>query len=134
MLKETTIKDVKQYLQQCQFRELCDKYFHPKFNWVIRGTSQLSGRYHNLEDFFAQVIGRLNARLQSGWKMHIIDAYVSNNTLIVEMKGEIKTIIDTDYNNEYCWIFKFDDDNKVIELIAYYDSLLVDKTLAIELL
>lgn len=132
MIEQNSIETILNLLKTCQFRQLCEDYFHPNFNWVIRGTSRLSGRYHNLEQFFDNVIGQLNARLKDGWKMHIIDTYVTDNTLIVEMKGEVKTIVDTDYNNEYCWIFKFDEQGKVVELIAYYDSLLVDKTLAID--
>jgi ketosteroid isomerase-like protein len=54
--------------------------------------------------------------------------YIDKDIMITEMRGEVKTRKGGDYNNDYCWIFHFKDD-KVIKLTAYYDSLLVNKTL-----
>ncbi len=115
-------------LKQCKFRELCDKYCDDQFLWTIKGSSVLSGIYNDKEEFFKKVIDRLNKQLLPGWKMHILDSYLDNDTLIVEMKGEVKAKSGKDYNNEYCWIFKFAD-NKIISITAYYDSLLVNQTL-----
>jgi len=120
--------DIIDMLKQCQFRKLCDTYFGDNFLWTIKGTSVLSGTYKDKEIFFDQVINRLNALLLPGWTMHILDSYVDNHTFIVEMKGEVKAKNGEDYNNEYCWIFKFRD-NKIMSVTAYYDSLLVNKTL-----
>ena len=116
-------------LKNCEIRKLCDTYFDDNFLWTIKGTSILSGTYNNKEEFFEKVINRLNKLLSSGWRMHILNSYTDNNTLIIEMRGEVKTKNGADYNNEYCWIFKFNDKNKVANLTAYYDSLLVNKTL-----
>jgi len=115
-------------LQRCEFRKLCDDYFSDEFLWTIKGTSILSGTYTNKEIFFATVIERLNKVLLPGWKMHILHHYVDQDTLIVEMRGEVKAKNGQDYNNDYCWIFKFKL-NKIVRLTAYYDSLLVNKTL-----
>ena len=133
MILETTVTEVRSFLQNCKFRELCDRYFSPNFWWIIRGTSKLSGEYRDKEEFFSQVINPLNRLISPGWKMHLLEVYKDepNNVLIVEMKGEARTIWGGSYNNEYCWIFQFDKTGtQVIKLTAYYDSLLVNETLA----
>ena len=128
MIDNQTQKHILDLLQQCEFRKLCDTYFADNFLWTIKGTSILSGEYHGGEEFFEKVINRLNKVILPGWKIHILSSYVDNDTFIIEMRGEMKAKNGEDYNNEYCWIFKFAD-NKVISITAYYDSLLVNKTL-----
>lgn len=129
MLNETTTKAIVTLLQNCEFRKLCDIYCTDRFNWTIKGSSIISGTYTNKEEFFAKVIDRLNNVLLPGWRMHILDTYVADDTLIIEMRGEVKTKSGGDYNNEYCWIFKFNSAAKITSITAYYDSLLVNKTL-----
>lgn len=128
MINESIKNDIITLLEECQFRELCDKYFSSKFHWVIKGTSILSGDYTDKDAFFENVIGRLSACLEDGWEMHILATYNTDNAVIVEMRGEVKTKTGEDYNNEYCWIFHFEND-KVVKLTAYYDSLLLNQTL-----
>lgn len=123
-----TTQEIIHLLEKCEFKKLCDTYFADDFLWIIKGTSVLSGTYQDKNIFFEKVLDRLNRLLQSGWKMHILDTYVDHDALIVEMHGEVKAKNGQDYNNDYCWIFKFNN-NKVIKLTAYYDSLLVNKTL-----
>ena len=132
MLSKKIQDDIVTSLKECQFRALCDKYFHSDFLWVIKGTSEFSGEYRDKEDFFSRVIDRLNSLIAPGWKMHILTTYYDHKkrVLIVEFKGEAKTIMGGSYNNEYCWIFEFDPSfSKVIKLTAYYDGLLVNNTL-----
>ncbi len=131
-INNDTRKQILNFLKNCDFSGLVNTYFAENFLWIIKGTSVLSGTYTDKDIFLTQVIGRLSSKLQSGWKMHILDTYVDNNAFIIEMRGEVKTKNGQDYNNDYCWIFKFDANNKIIKLTAYYDSLLVNKTLSDE--
>ncbi|HVV68634.1 MAG TPA: hypothetical protein VHE99_06345 [Gammaproteobacteria bacterium] len=85
------------YLQQCRFRALCDDFL-----WTIKGSSILSGTYYNKEEFFSKVIDRLSNVLLPGWKMHVLGTYLTDNTFIVEMRGEVTAKNGKDYNNEYC--------------------------------
>jgi len=118
-----------QYLKNCQFRQFCDDYFAEEFSWTICGTSLLSGHYNDKEDFFSKVINRLNNHILPGWTMDIKANYTVNNVFIIEMVGSARTKSEKDYNNEYCWILKFNDNSKITNLTAYYDSLLVNKIL-----
>lgn len=130
MIEKVIIDDILSLLEDCQFQTLLDRYFSEKFHWIIKGTSVLSGEYHDKAVFLKDVIQRLSDQLQDNWKMHILGVFPSDNVLVVEMRGEVKTKLGGDYNNEYCWIFHFED-HKVVKLVAYYDSLLVDKTLGV---
>ena len=129
-INNETQEQIITFLKNCDFRSLVDIYFADDFLWIIKGSSILSGTYTNKDIFYAQVIKRLSNVLQADWRMHILEIYVAGNTLIVEMRGEVKAKNGQDYNNEYCWIFKFNDNNKIVSITAYYDSLLVNKTLA----
>ncbi len=120
--------DIVSLLKNCEFRKFCDCYFADNFLWVIKGTSVLSGTYTDKETFFDKGINRLSAALLSDWKMYILNSYTDGNAFIVEMRGEVKTKVGDNYNNEYCWIMHFEN-KKIVKLTAYYDSLLVNETL-----
>ncbi|MCP4475113.1 MAG: hypothetical protein GY821_11235 [Gammaproteobacteria bacterium] len=60
--------------------------------------------------------------------MNILNSYVIDDTLIVELCGEGKAKNGNQYNNEYCWIIEFDHD-KIISITAYLDTLLLDNIL-----
>lgn len=128
MIDNQTQKHILELLKQCEFGKLCDTYFDDNFVWTIKGSSILSGEYHGKEEFFSKVLNRLNNVLLPEWKIHILNSYIDNDAFIVEMRGEMKAKNGRDYNNDYCWIFKFAK-NKIVSVTAYYDSLLVDKTL-----
>jgi hypothetical protein len=63
-------------LQNCQFRELCDRYFAENFYWEIKGISLLSGIYRDKKQFFTQVISRLQKVVSKDWAMHIRNTYI----------------------------------------------------------
>lgn len=127
-ISNKTVQKIIDLLKACDFKTLCNTYFADNFMWTIKGSSILSGTYKNKDIFFKQVLDRLSNIVQPGWRMHILDTYIDDDVLIVEMKGEAKTKNGQDYNNDYCWIFKFAND-KIVSITAYYDSLLVNKIL-----
>lgn len=128
-INERIKADILNVLHRCDIHTLCNEYFANEFLWVIKGSSLISGTYTDKHIFLRDAIARLSSKLANNWVLHILDSYVDGNTLIVEMKGEVKTLKGGDYDNEYCWIMTFNDDMKITKLTAYYDSLLVDKTL-----
>lgn len=129
MIDQEIQNNIVEYLTSCQFRKFCDSYFADKFKWTIRGTSILSGEYNNKEEFFDKVINRIGSKVLPGWTMKIKATYAIDKVLIIEMLGSANTKTGKHYNNEYCWILKFNENNKIDSLTAYYDSLLVNQTL-----
>lgn len=128
-ISNTVQQDILQHLKACKFRALCDKYFASQFKWTIKGTSVLSGTYNDIDDFFARVITPLSNLIEPGWTMEILNSYVTDTAMIIEMKGSAKLKAGGTYNNEYCWILHFENE-QLIAVTAYYDSLLVNQTLA----
>ena len=127
-ISNKTVQKIIDLLKACDFKTLCNTYFADNFMWTIKGSSILSGTYKNKDIFFKQVLDRLSNIVQPGWRMHILDTFFDYVVFIVEMNGEAKTKNGQDYNNDYCWIFKFAND-KIVSITAYYDSLLVNKIL-----
>jgi len=123
-----TQQNIIDLLEKCEFKKICNLYFADNFKWTIKGSSVLSGIYTDKDAFFTKVLDRLTSVLQPKWDMHILNTYTDKDVLIVEMKGEVKAKSGDDYNNDYCWIFKFANE-KIISVTAYYDSLLVNKIL-----
>ncbi len=127
-ISQSTKDNILSLLENCEFDTFFTECFADDFKWAIKGTSILSGVYLDKEQFLQTVIGRLNKVVQPGWRMHILATYIDGDIMVIEMRGEVKALNGSDYNNEYCWILKFVND-KIVETTAYYDSLLVNKTL-----
>lgn len=90
MLNDKVQKHILSLLEQCKFRQLYGTYFMDDFFWIIKGSSVLSGEYYDKDEFFTKVIDRFNAVLLLGWKMYILNSYINDDVLIVEMRGEVK--------------------------------------------
>jgi ketosteroid isomerase-like protein len=127
-IEPNTITKIIDQLKNCQFKDFVDNNFDPEFSWEIKGTSVLSGSYSCKDTFMKEVIGKISSKIKGQWTMNIHNHYNTKNVLIIEMTGSAITLDNNNYNNQYCWIMHFRE-NKIIHLTAYYDSLLVNKTL-----
>ncbi|MCP3943147.1 MAG: hypothetical protein GY710_16890 [Desulfobacteraceae bacterium] len=115
-------------IENCEIRKLCDECFGEKFLWVVKGSGMLSRTYTDKEEYFNKAFDRLSAVMQPNWRLQILNTYFTDDTLIIEIQGEGKAKNANHYNNEYCWFIKFEDD-KIIKITAYLDTLLLDTIL-----
>ena len=91
--------------------------------WTISGSNSLSGTYDGLSDF-ERVIGRLGTALE-GLQSLTVDTLIAEGDYVVcQCRGESKTKAGQDYNNTYCFVFKWSAD-KIIGVTEYLDTELV---------
>ncbi len=115
-------------IEQFKIKQLCDEYFADDFLWVVKGSGLLSKTYTNKESYFQDALQRLSSKLASGATLQVIHSYTTENSLILELQGDMQTKSGKCYNNEYCWIIRFNDD-KIVSITAYLDTLLLDNIL-----
>lgn len=96
--------------------------------WSVLGTHPLAGVYHSKADFRKATITRLNNLMQDGLALHLEYIWLDGQTAAVELSTQSVTKTGKPFNNQYCWICRFDNE-KIIEVRAYLDSTLVKQVI-----
>lgn len=94
--------------------------------WRVMGTHPLAGAYKSKEDFLKHTFHRLNKVLKQGVILEIKNIYICDDTAIVEMESLSTTISGRPFDNTYCWVTRFVND-QIVEVRAYVDSELVQE-------
>jgi ketosteroid isomerase-like protein len=94
--------------------------------WRVMGTHPLAGIYHNKEDFLQHTFHRLDKVLKQGVILEIKKIYICDDTAIVEMESLSTAINGKPFDNTYCWVTRFEN-NQIVEVRAYLDSELVQE-------
>lgn len=128
-LDKTYVEKVFQHLESGDLDGYLQQYVDEQSQWTITGSNVLAGVYSNRQHFIDDAINVLKQSLDGGIRMVIKHIYVDGDTAIVEMQSIAKAKRGHDYDNQYCWIQRFDN-GKIVESRVYYDDVLVDKTMA----
>jgi uncharacterized protein len=94
-------------------------------HWTVMGTHPLAGTYNTKQDFLNATFKRLNQILNEGVVLKIKHIYVDGMTAIVEMESLSTAKNGKPFDNVYCWIVDFDDNQIITTVRAYVDSALV---------
>ena len=108
----------------------------PDVTWTITGTGHsLAGTRYNLQDHsnasFNNLGKRLTGPIKFVVKRVVVDAEREENGwwACVELKGEAMRKTGKEYNNEYIWLTRFNDDGKIVEVRSYFDTLFAENVL-----
>jgi ketosteroid isomerase-like protein len=96
-------------------------------HWTVMGTHPLAGIYHDKKTFIASTFARINRLLKENITLKVKHIYVDGNTVIVEMRSSATAKNGTPFDNVYCWIVEFNDENIITRVRAYVDSALVQQ-------
>lgn len=94
--------------------------------WTLTGTTSISKTYKGkkavVEDFLGPVMGAMDGH------MHITpDNFIADGDYVaLQGRGEATTKAGVEYNNTYCWVYKFKA-GKIISIVEYLDTELVRK-------
>jgi len=94
--------------------------------WEIVGHSAASRRYASAAEFIAEVLEPFGARFSTDRPFRpvvIRQVVAEGDNVVVFWDGEGETIIGTTYRNTYAWFMTLDDDGKIINGSAFYDSI-----------
>ena len=97
--------------------------------WTVMGTHPLAGRYRNWRDFYESTFLRLNRVLKGGAQLQIRDIFIAGDVAIVELFTNSEANNGKPFQNEYCWVCRFNTPGLIIQVRAYLDTALVQRTL-----
>ena len=100
--------------------------FADAMTWEIVGHSVASRPYGSAAEFIAEVLEPFGARFSKDkpFKPVVIRQVVAEgDTVVVLWDGEGETIKGTPYRNTYTWSMTLDDEGRIVDGTAFYDSI-----------
>lgn len=125
-------KDYVQSLFENLATQNSDVFFNQvsdKVNWTVMGTHPLAGIYQSKQAFLSATFQRLNKILNEGVVLKVNHVYVDGMTAVVEMQSLSTAHNGKPFNNIYCWVVEFNNDNIITKVRAYVDSALVQQVI-----
>jgi uncharacterized protein len=96
--------------------------------WRIIGTTAWSKTYTGKLAVLKELLGPLNAQLDSGNTITATTFVAEGDFVVVEGQGHNSTKTGKPYKNQYCWLFRFRE-GKVCSLVEYADTALIESAL-----
>jgi ketosteroid isomerase-like protein len=100
--------------------------FADEMTWEIVGHSVASRKYANTAEFVAEVLQPFGARFTTEHPFRpvtIRQIIAEDNRVVVLWDGEGETVAHGTYRNTYAWFMTLNEDGKVIDGTAFYDSI-----------
>jgi ketosteroid isomerase-like protein len=118
------------------FSKLEDPETHREFfarvsddvHWTVMGTHPLGGTYFSKKAFREATFDRLARVMKEGVRLKLQRLYLDGDTAIVELLATSMTNDGAPFDNEYCWVCRFDGQEPgatIMEVHAYLDSAMV---------
>ncbi|MES2058022.1 MAG: nuclear transport factor 2 family protein [Pseudomonadota bacterium] len=101
---------------------------HPDFAWQATGSASWSRRWEGLDTVRRDLFRPLFALFEGQYRSRATRMIAEGNLVVVEVQGDVRTKRGGRYDNQYCLICRFTD-GKMIELIEYMDTALIDREL-----
>lgn len=93
-------------------------------NWSVLGTHPLAGQYTSKREFRNATFARLSKLFDGGLPLFTRSVLVDGDQAAVELYSHATTRGGLPFNNEYCWICRFEGE-QIVEVHTYLDSALV---------
>ena len=100
------------------------------FCWVMTGSEVWSGRWQGKQSVLDDLLKPLMAQFATRYKARALHFIAEGDTVVVECRGEVKTVRGDDYNNAYCNVIRFDAAGQMRELSEYMDTALCERVLS----
>jgi uncharacterized protein len=95
-------------------------------NWIVEGTHPLAGHYYSKEEFRSGTFAKLGKILPEGTQLRVENVLISDPWAIVELQSLATAKNGMRFDNCYCWLTRFQDEN-IVEVRAYLDSAMVQR-------
>ena len=122
-------------LMQAIFAELAQGNGQPfvdamadNFCWILPGQTAWSRRYEGKQVVREQLFKPLFAQFAGTYTNRATRFVAEDDMVVVECRGEVLTKTGKPYNNTYCYVCRFAD-GKLLELVEYMDTQMMDATL-----
>jgi uncharacterized protein len=100
----------------------------PDYIWRLAGHSSWSRKFEGQTAVRAELLKPLFARFASQYRATLTSVIGDGNIVVAEVQGDVTTIGGERYNNEYCFVFHFEN-GLIVEIIEYCDLDLIERVL-----
>lgn len=115
-----------QLLEAGAIDEFLANYIAEDVQWIITGSSVLSGTYSSRKHFINTAISRLKSSLDGNIQWKVKSVIIDGPVAVLEMTSKAVSKQGEPYNNQYVWILEFN--GKTFNNVrVYFDDVLVDK-------
>ena len=91
------------------------------------GDHRFARTFRGRDDIYNNLFGPIREVLDGTIQMNLTNATAENDLVVVEAQGQARTKDGRSYQNNYCFIFRFEH-GKIIESREYMDTQLVKAT------
>ena len=95
--------------------------------WRWMGVEQWSRAFEGKETILGELFGGVAETLSSSFGVEIHNVLADGDWVLVEHSGRNQTPDGRSYNNNYCWLCRFEG-GRIREIGAYMDTLLASQT------
>ena len=97
--------------------------------WRVIGSTPVSGTYHSRSEFLGGAAGQLFERFAEPLVAEVTAVHEAGDTVVLQWQGTSRGVNGRPYNQDYCWVMRLAD-AKVVDVVAYLDTALVDDMFA----
>jgi uncharacterized protein len=97
--------------------------------WTLTGTTRWSRTYRGKRAVLDELLAPLFARFGDRYTAIATRLIAEDDLVVVEARGRVTTVDGRPYHNRYCYVCRFEG-GKVVELVEYMDTALVDAVLS----
>lgn len=100
----------------------------PAYSWRLAGHSSWSRLFEGQENVRRDLLKPLFARFATPYTAKLIQAVGEGDIVVAEVHGDVTTLEGERYNNEYCFVFRFEN-GLIVEIVEYCDLDLIERVL-----
>ena len=99
---------------------------HPQVEWTVAGYSPVSGVYRGREQFMAEAVVPINARLATPIAPQVEHVLAEGDAVMVLWSGQARAQDGSTYRNRYAWHMQLRD-GQVVRVVAFLDTWALDQ-------
>jgi ketosteroid isomerase-like protein len=100
----------------------------PDYVWRLAGHSSWSRRFEGREAIQRELLGPLFALFATRYTARAVNIVGDGDFVVAEVRGDVETHCGARYDNEYCFVFRFEGSH-IAEVTEYGDTELIERVL-----
>jgi len=100
------------------------------FCWTVPGSTAWSRTYRGKQAVRRELFKPLFAQFATPYTNRGLRFIAESDVVVVECRGNVRTVRGQDYNNRYCYVCRFGADGRMVDLVEYMDTALMAAVLA----
>ena len=100
------------------------------FSWTLTGSGPWSKTWSGKDSVRRDLFRPLFAQFEGTYRNRASRFVAEGEIVVVECKGDVATKAGPRYDNDYCYVCRFDAAGKLAALVEYMDTALAERVLA----